>query len=141
MRAKPVASAWLTPREAARLVGWDKPDDDRKMIRALRRIEKKATPPVKVLHIVVTPRRTRLMVTMAGLRRAMPDKFLMSEEQLPVVLAEKFAQAEKSVESIAERVGAHGSKIRCHAMRLTALEAIMKKLERGELRLVKGGLK
>lgn len=135
MKTKP--SAWLTPREAANLVGWTKPDDDRKMIRALRKREKAGGP--KVLQIMVRPQRTRLMVSLSGLRAALPDLFVTSDEHLPVALTERFAAVEERIAGVAARGGAHGSKIREMAIRLTALEAIMRKVQSGELRLVKGG--
>lgn len=139
MRAKPVASAWLTPREAALMIGWRDANATERLTRAIRRAEKASG--FKVLAVIPTEERTRLMVTMAGLRKALPQLFVTSEEHLPQALKEKFDDVAERIADVAARGGAHGSSIRSHAMRLTALEAIVKKLERGELRLVKGGLK
>lgn len=139
MRAKPVASAWLTPREAALMIGWRDENATERLTRAIRRAEKASG--FKVLAVIPTPERTRLMVTLAGLRKALPQLFVSSAEHLPTAISEEFEKTNGRISDVAARSGAHGSALRSHAMRLTALEAIARKLQSGELRLVKGGLK
>lgn len=134
-RAKP--SAWLTPREAARVLGWTDPQAAERLTRALRRAENASG--TKVLQVVHTPQRTRLLVSLAGVRKALPHLFVTSREHLPVAINERFDEVLERIDTLASRSGAHGSAIRGFASRLSALEALARKIERGELRLVKGG--
>lgn len=135
--AKP--SAWLTPREAARMIGWTDHQAAERLTRTLRRAEKASG--FKVLQVVLTPMRTRLMVSVAGMRKALPHLFVTSEEHLPVAINERFYDVAERIEAVAARGNAHGSALRDHSLRLAALEATMRKLQSGELRLVKGELK
>lgn len=132
-RAKP--SAWLTPREAALMIGWRDENATERLTRAIRRAEKASG--FKVLAVIPTPERTRLMVTMAGLRKALPQLFVSSAEHLPTAIAEKFEATDERISAVAARGGAHGSKIREHSMRLSAVEAMLRKIQSGELRLVR----
>ena len=139
MRAKPVASAWLTPREAALMIGWRDENATERLTRTIRRAEKASG--IKVLAVIPTPERTRLMVTMAGLRKALPQLFVSSAEHLPTAISEEFEKVGERVATVSSRQGAHGSELRSQAMRISALEAVVRKLQAQELRLVKGVVK
>jgi hypothetical protein len=133
------ASAWLTPREAAIMIGWRDDNATERLTRTIRRAEKSSG--VKVLQIIPTPERTRLMLTMAGLRKALPHLFVSSAEHLPAAINERFDEVVGRIGDVAARGGVHGSLLRRYAHRISALEAIVRKLQAQELRLVKGGLK
>lgn len=121
------------------MIGWRDENATERLTRAIRRAEKASG--FKVLAVIPTPERARLMVTMAGLRKALPQLFVSSAEHLPVSITEKFDETHDRITDVAARQGAHGSTLRSHSMRLSAVEAMLRKIQAGELRLVKGGLK
>ena len=56
----------------------------------IRRAEKTNRDGLRILQIVPTPQRTRLVVTMAGIKALLPSLFVEADEYLPKVLADKF---------------------------------------------------
>ena len=135
MRAKPVASAWLTPREAALMIGWTDANATLRLTRTIRRAEDKCGQ--KVLQIIPGRHKTRLMVTRAGLSNLLPNLFTHDEEYLPRVIAERFEKVDDQISGVAKRGSANGGVLRDHARRLSALEAAIAKLTATKLRVVK----
>lgn len=139
MRAKPVASAWLTPRQAAEMIGWTDANATERLTRAIRRAEKASG--FTVLQVVPIRQRSRLMVTMAGLRKVMPNMFVTSAEHLPGAINERFDDVNGRAEALAARVGAHGSTLRKMSQQLATLESLVRRLQDNGLRVIQGGMK
>jgi len=135
VKAKP--SAWLTPREAAALIGWKDENAALRLTRTIRRAEKTNKDGLRILHVIPTPQRTRLMVTMEGIKALLPNLFAESDEYLPGVLVDKFDKVEERATEIAGRSAANGASIRALKLRVTALEAAIAKLTATKLRVVK----
>jgi cobalamin biosynthesis Mg chelatase CobN len=138
-KASTKSSAWLTPRQAAAMIGWTDKNATERLTRAIRNAERASG--FKVLQVVPIRHRSRLMITMAGLRKVLPNLFVTSAEHLPAAINEQFDEVTNTANALAARVGAHGSALRKISQQLATLEALVRRLQDNGLRVIQGGMR
>lgn len=119
---------WLTIPAVARLVGVA-PRRLRKIIQAVEKRDK-----VKILQDRSTGDRPSYVLTMAKLRRAMPEMFASGEEHLPPAVRECIDDVRTTAQKTAYRASLHTTEIGDLRRRVAALEKRLLILTRAENR-------
>lgn len=90
------AHRWMTIAEAAALFDWKGRAGRVRMLRAIRRAE--ASGGRQVLNNQGTKARPRYRLTLAGLRRGVPELFARGADHLPMAVQEEFEDVRETIQ-------------------------------------------
>lgn len=90
------AHRWMTIAQAAAMLDWTGRAGRVRMLRAIRRAE--ASGGRQVLHNRGTKAHPRYRLTLAGLRRAVPELFARGADHLPMAIQEEFEDVRETIQ-------------------------------------------
>lgn len=90
------AHRWMTIAEAAAMLDWKGRAGRVRMLRAIRRAEESGSR--QVLQNRGTKTQPRYRLTLAGLRRAVPELFARGAEHLPMAIQEEFEDVREIIQ-------------------------------------------
>lgn len=97
------STRWMTTSQAAALLGWEGRAGRVRLVRAIRAAERAGA--TRALQNRGTKARPAYRMTLAGLRRAVPELFARGAEHLPMAIQEEFESVRELIQAKAFRDG------------------------------------